>query len=121
MPPWFETSLAVVAAIAAVFFFAKYRETAGALHEAERMKHKLSKDLDRYRDVPQLRALRDGLIGERDLPVDDEGREHLLIRNSARKLVHVQLQKSAAPVTADEEVHYRAGGEERVLKELESL
>ncbi|WP_299593936.1 hypothetical protein [uncultured Microbulbifer sp.] len=119
MPPWFETALAILAAIAAVFFFGKYRETAAALHESERMKHKLSKDLDRYRDVPQLRALRDGLIGERNLPVDDDGREHLLIRDSARKLVHISVQKTAEPVTAEEAVHYRAGGEERVLKELE--
>lgn len=119
MPPWFETALAVVAAIAAVFFFGKYRETAAALHESERMRHKLSKDLDRYRDVPQLRALRDSLIGERNLPVDDEGREHLLIRNSARKLVHVSVQKNAEPVSGDEAVNYRAGGEERRLQELE--
>ena len=119
MPPWFETTLAIVAAIAAVFFFGKYREAAAALHESERMKRKLSKDLDRYRDVPQLRALRDGLIGERNLPVDDEGREHLLIRSSARKLVHVTVQRSAAPVAKEEVVHYRVGGEERPLQELE--
>ncbi|WGL15449.1 hypothetical protein PVT68_11785 [Microbulbifer bruguierae] len=119
MPPWFETSLAVVAAIAAVFFFAKYRETAAALHESERMKQKLSKDLDRYRDVPQLRALRDGLIGERNLPVDDEGREHLLIRDSVRKLVHITVQRTSEPVSGDQPVHYRAGGQERRLQELE--
>ena len=119
MPPWFETTLAILAAIAAVFFFGKYRETKAALHESERMKHKLSKDLDRYRDVPQLRALRDGLIGERNLPVDDEGREHLLIRDSARKLVHISVQRAAEPVTEDAVVNYRAGGEERRLQELE--
>ncbi|MBB5211686.1 hypothetical protein [Microbulbifer hydrolyticus] len=119
MPPWFEVTVSIAAAVAAVLFFAKYRETAAALHESERMKHKLSKELDRYRDVPQLRALRDGLIGERNLPVDDEGREHLLIRNSARKLVHITVQKNAQPVPDGEEVSYRAGGEERRLQELE--
>lgn len=119
MPPWLEIAVSIGAAIAAVFFFAKYRETAAALHESERMKHKLSKDLDRYRDMPQLRALRDGLTGERNLPVDDEGREHVLIRNSARKLVHVTMQRSAEPVAAEEAVRYRVDGEERPLKELE--
>ena len=119
MPPWFETTLAILAAVAAVFFFGKYRETKAALHESERMKHRLSKDLDRYRDVPQLRALRDGLIGERKLPVDDDGREHLLIRNSARKLVHITVQKTAQPVDGDTAVTYQAGGEERRLQELE--
>lgn len=119
MPPWFETTLAIFAGIAAVFFFGKYRETAAALHESERMKHKLSKDLDRYRDVPQLRALRDGLTGERNLPVDDEGREHLLIRDSARKLVHITLTKTVTPLSTDETAQYRAGGEERSLRELD--
>ncbi|WOX04048.1 hypothetical protein [Microbulbifer pacificus] len=117
MPPWFETTLAIFAGIAAVFFFAKYRETAAALEESERMKYKLSKDLDRYRDVPQLRALRDGLTGEHSLPADDEGREHLLIRDSARKLVHITITRTAVPVS-DGEVRYRTGGEERTLEEL---
>ncbi|WP_043319914.1 hypothetical protein [Microbulbifer sp. HZ11] len=120
MPPWFETTLAIFAAIAAVFFFAKYRETSAALHESERMKHKLSKDLDRYRDVPQLRALRDGLIGERNLPVDDEGREHILIRDSARKVVHITIGKRKAEALADDRSpEYVAGGEARPLQELE--
>ncbi|WP_160151940.1 hypothetical protein [Microbulbifer sp. ALW1] len=119
MPPWFETTLAIFAAIAAVFFFGKYRETAAALHEAERMKHKLSKDLDRYRDVPQLRALRDGLVGERKLPEDDDGHAHLLIRDSGRKLVHVTVQKTASPVAGDEKIHYQSGGEQQLLQELE--
>jgi len=119
MPAWFEVTISIFAAIAAVFFFAKYREAAGALHESERIKHKLSKDLDRYRDVPQLRALRDGLTGERNLPVDDEGREHLLIRDSNRKLVHITVQRTVAAVSADEEISYRAGGEDRRLQELD--
>lgn len=119
MPAWFETTLAIFAGIAAVFFFAKYRETAAALHESERMKHKLSKDLDRYRDVPQLRALRDSLTGGRSLPVDDEGREHLLIRDSERKLVHIALTKSATRLAADGTARYRIDGEERSLQELE--
>ncbi|MBN8429632.1 hypothetical protein JF535_02085 [Microbulbifer salipaludis] len=119
MPPWFETALAIGAAIAAVFFFGKYRETAAALHESERMKHKLSKDLDRYRDVPQLRALRDGLIGERNLPVDDEGYEHVLIRDSARKPVHIKLKKTAESVADAGSVQYQAGGEARTLQELD--
>ena len=120
MPPWFETALAIFAAIAAVFFFGKYRETAAALHESERMKHKLSKDLDRYRDVPQLRALRDGLMGERDLPVDDEGREHILIRDSGRKLVHITVQqRKSQPVSEDAQVQYTAAGNTRQLQELD--
>nr|WP_010130312.1 hypothetical protein [Microbulbifer agarilyticus] len=120
MPPWFEIAVTIAAAIAAVFFFAKYRETAAALHESERMKLKYSKDLDRYRDTPQLRALRDALIGERNLPVDDEGREHLLIRDSARKLVHITVrERTAQPLTGDESVEYTAAGEARTLKELE--
>ncbi|HEY8569145.1 hypothetical protein [Microbulbifer sp.] len=118
MPAWFETTLAIFAGIAAVFFFAKYRETAAALEESERMKYKLSKDLDRYRDVPQLRALRDGLTGESSLPVDDEGREHLVIRDGARKLVHITITRTAAPVGDGEVARYRAGGEERTLEEL---
>lgn len=119
MPPWFEVTVSIVFAIAAVLFFAKYREAAAALHESERMKHKLSKDLDRYRDMPQLRALRDGLIGERNLPVDDEGREHLLIRDGNRKLVHVTVQKSVTPVSEGSDTTYRVGGEDRRLQELE--
>ncbi|WP_105102527.1 hypothetical protein [Microbulbifer pacificus] len=118
MPPWFETALAIFAGIAAVFFFAKYRETAAALEESERIKHKLSKDLDRYRDMPQLRALRDSLTGERSLPVDDDGHEHLLIPNSERKLVHIKMIRNATPVMDGEAVRYCAGGEERTLEEL---
>ncbi|MFD1216850.1 MULTISPECIES: hypothetical protein [Microbulbifer] len=119
MPPWFEATISIIFAVAAVFFFAKYREAAGSLHESERMKHKLSKDLDRYRDMPQLRALRDGLIGTRNLPVDDEGREHLLIRNGEQKLVHITVHKTVAEVDDSSDVTYRAGGEERRLQELE--
>ncbi|WP_295803836.1 hypothetical protein [uncultured Microbulbifer sp.] len=119
MPPWFEITISILAAVAAVFFFAKYRETAAALEESERIKHKLSKDLDRYRDMPQLRALRDGLTGERNLPVDDEGYEHLLIRNAQRKPVHIKLKKRVAAVADGESVQFQAGGEARTLQELD--
>ncbi|MFV8782974.1 hypothetical protein ACNKU7_11170 [Microbulbifer sp. SA54] len=119
MPAWFEATLAIVAAIAAVFFFAKYRETAAALEESERMKRKLSKDLDRYRDVPQLRALRDGLTGERELPRDDQGRQHVMIRNSSRKLVHVTIGDVAVEAVEPGEAFFRAGGEQCALQELE--
>lgn len=119
MPPWFEVTISILAAVAAVFFFAKYRETAAALEESERIKHKLSKDLDRYRDMPQLRALRDGLTGERNLPIDDEGFEHVLIRNAERKLVHVKFKKDVRDLADGEAAQFSAGGETRNLQELD--
>ena len=119
MPPWLEIAVSIAAAIAAVFFFAKYRETAAALHESDRIKNKLSKDLDRYRDVPQLRALRDGVTGERNLPVDDEGYEHVLIRNAERKLVHVKFKKVVHTLADGEAPQFSAGGEARPLQELD--
>ncbi|MEX2961831.1 hypothetical protein [Microbulbifer sp. TYP-18] len=118
MPEWFEMSVVIAFAIAAVFFFAKYRETATALHECERMKKRLSGDLDRYRDVPRLRALRDALISTDQLPVDDDGREHLLVRDSERQLYHVTLGHQAQAVSEGQEVTYRRDGIERLLQEL---
>ncbi|AMX03884.1 hypothetical protein [Microbulbifer thermotolerans] len=118
MPEWFETSVVIVFAIAAVFFFAKYRETAAALHESERMKKRLSNDLDRYRDMPRLRALRDALISAGTLPVDDEGREHLLLRDADRQLHHVTLHRQCTAVGEGETVTYRKDGEEVALQEL---
>lgn len=119
MPAWFEATLAIVAAIAAVFFFGKYRETMAALEESERMKRKLSKDLDRYRDVPQLRALRDGLTGERAFPKDDKGRQHLLLRDGQRKLVHITIGNVDVEALDSGDAFYFIDGEKRPLQELE--
>ncbi|WP_226664118.1 hypothetical protein [Microbulbifer aggregans] len=119
MPAWFEATLAIVAAIAAVFFFGKYRETVAALEESERMKRKLSKDLDRYRDVPQLRALRDSLAGARVLPKDDQGRQHVMFRDGERKLVHITIGNVDVEALDSGEAFYMLDGEKRPLKELE--
>ncbi|MFC6633795.1 hypothetical protein [Microbulbifer taiwanensis] len=119
MPEWFETTVIIAFAIAAVFFFAKYRETAAALHECERMKNRLSNDLDRYRDMPRLRALRDALVCADSLPVDDDGREHLLLRDGELQLHHLTLRRQCNAVGEGEEVSYTKNGEEVVLEELE--
>lgn len=119
MPAWFETTVVIIFAIAAVFFFAKYRETAAALQESERMKNRLSKDLDRYRDMPRLRALRDALVSAEGLPVDDEGREHLLLRNGDLQLYHLTLRCQRNVVGKGEEATYTKDGGEVVLEELE--
>lgn len=119
MPEWFETTVVVAFAIAAVFFFAKYRETAAALHESERMKKRLSNDLDRYRDMPRLRALRDALVSADALPVDDEGHEHLLLRDRDLQLHHLTLRRQCNAVGEGEKITYTKDGEEVVLEELE--
>ncbi|SEA16893.1 hypothetical protein [Microbulbifer marinus] len=119
MPAWFETAVVMAFAIAAVFFFAKYRETAAALHESERMKKRLSNDLDRYRDMPRLRALRDALVGADSLPVDDDGREHLLVRDGDLQLHHITLRRQCNAVSEGTKVTYTRNGEEVVLNELE--
>lgn len=119
MPAWFETAVIVAFAVAAVFFFAKYRETAAALHESERMRKRLSDDLNRYRDVPRLRALRDGLVGQQALPTDDEGREHLLLRDGEMQLHHLTLRRQCNAVSEGDTITYIRNGEETVLQELE--
>ncbi|MGL6160967.1 hypothetical protein [Microbulbifer sp.] len=118
MPGWLETGVIIAFAIAAVFFFAKYRETVAILHESERMKKRLSDDLDRYRDMPRLRALRDALVGNGTLPVDDEGHEHLLLRDGEKQLHHLTLRRECNVVDEGETVTYLKGGEERELEEL---
>lgn len=119
MPEWFETTVVIAFAIAAVFFFAKYRETASALHESERMKNRVFKDLDRYRDMPRLRALRDAMLSADALPVDDEGVEHLLLRDGDNKLHHVTLKREVSAVAEGEKTGYTKGGERVELEELE--
>ena len=119
MPAWFETGVIIVFAVAAVFFFAKYRETVAALHESERMKKRLFNDLDRYRDMPRLRALRDALVGQDGLPVDDEGHEHLLVRDGDQQLHHLTLRRQCDAVGEGEKITYTKDGEEVVLEELE--
>jgi hypothetical protein len=118
MPEWFESTVAVACAIAAVFFFAKYRESAAALHECERMKKRLSTDLNRYRDMPRLRALRDALVGATELPLDDEGREHLLLRDGDMQLHHLVLRRQCNRVSENEKISYRKDGAEVELTEL---
>ncbi|MCH9692433.1 MAG: hypothetical protein K0U59_10315 [Gammaproteobacteria bacterium] len=118
MPPWLETVISVAAALAAILFFAKYRETAAALQESERIKGRLSENLQRYRDMPQLRALRDALAGKRILPQDDEGREHILIRGDDKKLYHISLHRQAAQVAENGKVTYLKDGAEVPLEEL---
>ncbi|SHF29698.1 hypothetical protein SAMN04487965_1865 [Microbulbifer donghaiensis] len=119
MPAWFETAVIIAFAIAAVFFLAKYRETAAALHESERMKKRLSDDLNRYRDMPRLRALRDALVGADALPLDDDGREHLLVRDGDLQLHHVILRRQCNAVSEGASVTYTKNGEEVALNELE--
>ena len=119
MPDWFETAIAITFAIAGVFFFAKYRETAAALEESERMKKRLSADLNRYRDMPRLRSLRDALVAADTLPVDDEGREHLLLRDGDLQLHHLTLRRQCNAVSEGETVTYTKNGEEVALGELE--
>ncbi|WP_250461672.1 hypothetical protein [Microbulbifer litoralis] len=119
MPEWFEMSVVVAFAIAAVFFFAKYRETATALHESERMKKRLSNDLNRYRDMPRLRALRDAMVSADGLPVDDDGREHLLLRDGDLQLHHITLRRQCNAVSEGDVVTYTSNGEEVPLEELE--
>lgn len=118
MPEWLGTIVAVAAGVAAIFFFAKYRETATALHECERMKRRLSTDLNRYRDVPALRALRDGLVGSNPLPRDDEGREHLLLRNGDMQLHHVILRRQSVLAAEGEQITYLRDGADVVLEEF---
>ncbi|WP_444920520.1 hypothetical protein ACJJID_17205 [Microbulbifer sp. CnH-101-G] len=119
MPVWFEVSVVVAFAIGAVFFFAKYRETAAALHESERMKTRLSNDLNRYKDVPRLRALRDALVGTKPLPIDDDGNEHLLLRDGDLQLHHLILRRESTPVHDEEEATYIKDGEPVKLSEFE--
>lgn len=119
MPEWFEIAVIVAFAIGAVFFFAKYRETAAALHESERMKARLSNDLNRYRDVPKLRALRDALIGVKALPTDDEGNEHLLLRDGDLQLHHLVLRREANALGKEGKASYIKEGKEVELQELE--
>ncbi|WP_346838209.1 hypothetical protein [Microbulbifer sp. SAOS-129_SWC] len=119
MPEWFQIGVVMVFAVGAVYFFAKYRETAGQLAESERMKTRLSNDLNRYRDVPRLRKLRDALVGADPLPVDDEGREHLLLRDGDLQLHHVILRRQCNAVGEGESVTYVKNGEEVALGELE--
>lgn len=119
MPPWFETAVGVAAGIAAILFFAKYREAAAALHESERMKVRMSKDLQRYHDMPQLRALRDALAGKRTLPRDDAGREHLLIRGDDKKLYHISLDRQTNQIEENTSATYLKDGVEVALEELQ--
>ncbi|WP_323846196.1 hypothetical protein [Microbulbifer magnicolonia] len=119
MPAWFETTVIIAFAIGAVYFFAKYRETVAALHESERMKKRLSDDLNRYRDTPRLRALRDAMVGADTLPVDDDGREHLLVRDGDLQLHHLTLRRQCNAVSEGEKITYTKDGEEVVLSELE--
>lgn len=119
MPEWFQTGVVIAFAVAAVFFFAKYRETAAQLAESERMKKRLSNDLNRYRDVPFLRSLRDALVCADTLPVDDDGREHLLLRDGDLQLHHVTLRRQCNAVGEGESVTYVRNGEEVTLGELE--
>ncbi|MFS1523666.1 hypothetical protein ACL7TT_06050 [Microbulbifer sp. 2304DJ12-6] len=119
MPAWFEVLIIVVFAIGAVFFFAKYRETVAVLHESERMKTRLSNDLGRYRDVPRLRALREAVLGSKPLPTDDDGNEHLLLRDGDLQLHHLILRRESAPVGDDDNITYTKNGEQVKLEELE--
>lgn len=119
MPEWFEISVVIAFAIAAVFFFAKYRETAAALHESERMKKRLSDDLNRYRDMPRLRALRDAMVSADGLPLDDDGREHLLLRDGELQLHHISMRRQCNAVSEGDTVTYTKNGEEVKLEELE--
>ena len=119
MPEWFEITVIIVFAVAAVFFFGKYRETAAVLHESERMKKRLSNDLNRYRDVPRLRALRDALVSAETLPMDDDGREHLLVRDGEMQLYHLTLRRQCSAVSESEAITYTKDGQELPLKELE--
>jgi hypothetical protein len=119
MPEWLEIGVSVAFAIAAVFFFGKYREKAAALHECERMKLRLSNDLNRYRDVKRLRTLRDALVSNEILPVDDEGREHLLLRDGDMRLHHVVLRRQCNAISEGESPTYTNNGEELPVKELE--
>ncbi|MCW8125451.1 hypothetical protein [Microbulbifer halophilus] len=119
MPEWFEMSVVIAFAIAAVFFFAKYRETANTLHESERMKKRLSDDLNRYRDVPRLRALRDAMVSADGLPLDDDGREHLLLRDGELQLHHISMRRQCNTVSEGDTVTYTKNGEEVKLEELE--
>ncbi|AOS96310.1 hypothetical protein AUP74_00843 [Microbulbifer aggregans] len=119
MPEWFEIGVTIVFAIAAVFFLAKYRETAAALHECERMKVRLSNDLNRYRDVKRLRTLRDALVSADVLPVDDDGREHLLLRDGDMRLHHLVLRRQCNAISEGEKPTYTKNGEEQPVKELE--
>ncbi|MCO1332832.1 hypothetical protein MO867_00640 [Microbulbifer sp. OS29] len=119
MPEWFEVAVIVAFAIGAVFFFAKYRETAAALHESERMKVRLSNDLNRYRDVPRLRALRDALVGVKPLPTDDEGNEHLLLRDADLQLHHLVLRRESSALGKEEAASYTRDGKSVALQELE--
>ncbi|MFA0810396.1 hypothetical protein [Microbulbifer epialgicus] len=119
MPAWFEVTIIVAFAIGAVFFFAKYRETAAALHESERMKARLSNDLNRYKDVPRLRALRDALLGAKPLPTDDDGNEHLLLRDGDLQLHHLILRRESTPVNEEDEISYTKNGEQVRLQEFE--
>ncbi|MFI2811158.1 MULTISPECIES: hypothetical protein [Microbulbifer] len=118
MPQWLEIAVVMAFAIAAVFFLAKYRETAATLHESERMKKRLSSELTRYRDATTLRALRDALVGSNGLPIDDEGREHLLVRDGDMQLYHLTLRRQCNAVGEGEKVTYTKDGKEVELEEL---
>ncbi|WP_444929065.1 hypothetical protein ACJJIF_14600 [Microbulbifer sp. SSSA002] len=118
MPEWLEITVILAFAIGAVFFFAKYRETAAALHESERMKVRLSNDLNRYRDMPKLRALRDALIGDQSLPTDDEGNEHLLLRDGDLQLHHLVLRRESNALGKEGTASYIKDGKEVELQEL---
>ncbi|GAA5524684.1 hypothetical protein Maes01_01241 [Microbulbifer aestuariivivens] len=119
MPEWLEIGVSVAFAIAAVFFFGKYREKAAALHESERMKARLSNDLNRYRDVKRLRALRDALLSDDILPVDDEGREHLLLRDGDMRLHHLVLRRQCNAIGEGESPTYLKDGQELPVTELQ--
>ncbi|WP_237059720.1 hypothetical protein [Microbulbifer sediminum] len=118
MPQWLEIAVVMAFAIAAVFFLAKYRETAAALYESERMKKRLSSDLGRYRDVTTLRVLRDALVGSDSLPVDDDGREHLLLRDGDMQLYHLILRRQCNAVGEGDKVTFQKDGREVELEEL---
>ncbi|WP_237067908.1 hypothetical protein [Microbulbifer guangxiensis] len=118
MPEWLEIGVSIAFAIAAVFFFGKYREKAAALHECERMKVRLSNDLNRYRDVKRLRTLRDALVSNDILPVDDEGREHLLLRDGEMRLHHLVLRRQCIAIGEGEKPTYTKDGEEQPVREL---
>jgi len=119
MPEWFQIGVVIAFAVGAVYFFAKYRETAAQLADSERMKLRLSNDLNRYRDVPRLRKLRDALVGAGALPVDDDGREHLLLRDGDGQLHHVSLRRQSNAVAREQTVTYVRDGREVELGELE--
>lgn len=115
IPVAFQVGVGIFAALAAVFFFAKYREAAAALEVSEKVKKKYSRELDRLQDVAKLRVVRDALLSEPGDHVDDEGHQHLLLRDADGKLFHVSLQKTVAP--AEGEVAITRNGERVVLQE----